>query len=47
MAGPKYPLKVALPRGRVRHAAKLVGEGPRVLTLCGKRGVPTGDGAGL
>jgi hypothetical protein len=47
MPGPKYPLSVALPGGRVRHTAKLVQDGPAVVTLCGKRGTPTGDGAHL
>lgn len=47
MALPRYPLVVALPGGRVRHAARLIGEGPSVNTLCRKRGTPTGDGASL
>lgn len=42
MPGPKYPLTVVLPLGRVRHAARLVDDGPRVTTLCRKAGVPTG-----
>lgn len=40
----RYPLVVALPGGRVRHNARIVGGGPEVTTLCRKRGVPTGDG---
>jgi hypothetical protein len=40
-------MQVALPGGRVRHAARLLGDGPTVMTLCGKRDTPTGDGAGL
>lgn len=47
MSAARYPLEVALPGGRVRHSARLVGDGPQVTTLCRKRGVPTGDGAGL
>lgn len=47
MSEPRYPLPVALPGGRVRHDARLIGEGPAVNTLCRKRGIPTGDGAGL
>lgn len=43
----RYPITVALARGRVRHAARLIGSGPNVATLCGKGGVPVGDGAGL
>lgn len=43
----RYPLTVALPGGRVRHAARLAGDGPAVTTLCRKRGTPTGDGSGL
>lgn len=42
MSDPKYPLLVVLPRGRVAHSAKLVGDGPRVTTLCRKAGTPTG-----
>ncbi|MFC8704097.1 hypothetical protein ACFUIV_18175 [Streptomyces anulatus] len=44
---PRYPLLVALPGGRVQHAARLIGGGPAVNTLCRKRGTPTGDGDGL
>lgn len=40
MAAAKYPLLVVLPRGRVTHSAKLVGDGPRVTTLCHKSGIP-------
>lgn len=47
MSQPRYPLLVVLPRGQVRHAAKLIGDGPRAITLCRKVAVPTGDGAGL
>lgn len=47
MAEPRYPLLVALPGGRVQHAARLIGDGPAVTTLCSKRGIPTGDGTGL
>lgn len=47
MPGPRYPLTAALPGGRVRHSARLLDDGPAVITLCGKRGVPTGDGAAL
>lgn len=43
MPGPKYPLIVALLRGRVSHAAKLIGDGPEVTTVCRKRGVPRDD----
>lgn len=43
----RYPLVRALPGGRVRHYARLIGEGPAVSTLCRKRGEPDGDGAGL
>ena len=47
MSEPRYPLLVALPGGRVQHAARLIGTGPAVNTLCRKRGTPTGDGAGM
>ncbi|MGW5817248.1 hypothetical protein [Streptomyces noursei] len=47
MSQPRYPLQVALPGGRVRHDARLIGNGPAVNTLCRKRGTPTSDGAGL
>lgn len=47
MADPKYPLLAALPGGRVQHAARIVGAGPAVVTLCRKRGTPTGDGSDL
>lgn len=47
MTAARYPLSVALPGGRVRHSARLVGDGPAVTTLCRKRGVPTGDGEGM
>lgn len=47
MAAPRYPLLVALSGGRVRHNARLIGDGPFVVTLCRKRGNPVGDGAGL
>lgn len=43
----RYPMVVALPGGRVRHAARLRGDGPTVTTLCGKPGIPVGDGEGL
>lgn len=43
----RYPLTVALPGGRVRHDARLIRTGPAVITNCGKRGTPNGDGAGL
>lgn len=38
MAGPKYPLLIALRDGRVRHSAKWITEGKTAQTLCGKRG---------
>lgn len=44
--GYAYPLLVALPGSTRRHYAKqafIVG----VVTLCGRRGTPTGDGDGL
>lgn len=45
---PAYPLLVALLRGRVQHAAKANSVNPKfVHTLCRKRGIPVGDGAGL
>lgn len=44
MADPQYPLLVALPGGRVQHAARPIGDGPAVVTLCRKRGAPTGNG---
>ncbi|MEV5703047.1 hypothetical protein AB0L55_36900 [Streptomyces anthocyanicus] len=44
---PRYPLRVALPGGRVRHSARLIGDGPAVTTLCRKRGTPVGDGSAL
>jgi len=45
MAEPRYPLVVALPGGRVRHAARLLDDGIHVITLCRKRGTPAnGDG---
>ncbi|MGW1468529.1 hypothetical protein ACWCPT_29805 [Streptomyces sp. NPDC002308] len=47
MAESRYPLLVALPGGRVQHAARTLGDGPSVVTLCRKRGTPTGDGDGL
>lgn len=47
MSGPRYPLAVRLHGGRVRHSARLIRTGPDVITLCGKRGTPEGDGAGL
>lgn len=47
MTEPRYPLLVRLRGGRVQHAARLVGAGPTVTTLCRKRGTPTGDGSGL
>jgi hypothetical protein len=47
VAAPRYPLLVAFPWGRVRHQARLIGDGPAVTTLCRKRDTPTGDGAGL
>jgi hypothetical protein len=47
MAEPRYPLAVVLPGGRVRHAARFIGDGPAVSTLCSKRGTPTGDGSAL
>lgn len=47
MAQLRYPLTVALPGGRVRHAARVIGDGPAVVTLCRKRGTPTGDGHDL
>jgi len=34
--GPRYPLSVRLPRGRVRHLARMVSTGT-VATACGKR----------
>lgn len=46
-ARPRFPLLAALPGGRVQHAARLVGDGPAVTTLCQKRGTPAGDGTGL
>ncbi|KAB7850171.1 hypothetical protein [Streptomyces mobaraensis] len=46
MTEPRYPLTVALPRGRVRHNARH-GAGGCVHTLCGKRDKPVGDGANL
>lgn len=43
-----YPLLVALPGGRVQHAAKASRDNPSLVhTLCRKRGVPAGDGTGL
>jgi hypothetical protein len=47
--GPRYayPLLVALPGSRRRHDARWIGGGPAVVTLCRKRGTPTGDGQGL
>lgn len=47
MAEPRYPLTVALPGGRVKHSARLIGDGPAVTTLCRKRGTPAGNGDGL
>jgi hypothetical protein len=47
MTAARYPLTVALAGGRVRHSARLVGNGPQVTTLCRKRGHPASDGAGL
>jgi hypothetical protein len=48
MPGPKYPLTVTLRGGRVKHNAKALPNGSQwVVTLCGKRGTPTGDGEGL
>lgn len=47
MSNARYPLLVALPGGRVRHSARTIGTGYLVVTLCGKRGDPAGDGAGL
>jgi hypothetical protein len=41
MPGPKYPLLVVLPGGRVAHNAKPIGDGTRVSTPCHKSGVPT------
>lgn len=46
MATPAYPLLLALPNGRIQHAAKQ-STGGYVHTLCGRAGIPTGDGAGL
>jgi hypothetical protein len=43
----RYPITVALSKGRVRHAARLIAGGPSVATLCGKGGTPVGDGADL
>lgn len=43
----RYPITVALARGRVRHSARLISGGPNVATLCGKPGIPVGDGEGL
>lgn len=37
---PKYPIKVALPGGRVLHSAKASSDGVHVHTLCRKRGKP-------
>lgn len=43
-----YPLLAALPGGRVQHAAKADRADPNVVhTLCRKRGISVGDGAGL
>lgn len=47
MTESRFPLLVSLPGGRVQHTARLVGTGPTVTTLCRKRGIPNGDGAGL
>ena len=44
---PRYPLHVALPGGRVQHSARQLGNGTAVITLCRKRGTPTGAGDGL
>lgn len=46
-AAARYPLTVALPGGRVRHSARIIGTGYTVLTLCGKRGEPIDGGAEL
>lgn len=42
---PRYPLEVVLLGGRVHHSARFAGDGQAVITLCGQRGVPTGDGS--
>lgn len=47
MSGTRYPLTVALHGGHVRHSARIIGTGYLVTTLCGKRGEPADDGAGL
>lgn len=47
MTTARYPLRVALPGGRVRHYARPVPNSNFVTTACGKRDLPIGNGARL